>query len=58
MILYGPVRNDFARADTLCGEVGGGWTLEIESFLGPVKWHRDDRRVPYVAQKTRSLRLF
>jgi hypothetical protein len=25
------------RADTLCGKVGGGWALEIESFLGPVK---------------------
>jgi hypothetical protein len=28
------------RADTLRGHVGGGWTLEIESFLGPVKCHR------------------
>ncbi len=29
------------RADTLCGEVGegGGLALEIESFLGPLKWH-------------------
>jgi hypothetical protein len=27
------------RADTL-QQVGGGWPLEIESFLGPVKWHR------------------
>jgi hypothetical protein len=27
------------RADPLGGPVGGGWALEIESFLGPVKWH-------------------
>jgi hypothetical protein len=39
------------RADTLLGEVGGGWALEMESFLGPVKWHRADRRVPFGAQK-------
>jgi len=25
------------RADTLHGQVGGGWALEMESFLGPVK---------------------
>ncbi len=36
----------------LRGQVGGGWALEIESFLGPVKWHRADRRVPFGAQKT------
>ncbi len=33
------------RADTLRGQAGGGWALEIESFLGSVKWHRADRRV-------------
>ncbi len=37
---------------TLRGEVGGGWALEFPSFLGPVKWHRTDRRVPFGAQKT------
>ena len=42
------------RADTLRGQIGGGWTLEMESFLGPVKWHRADRRVPFGAQKTRE----
>ncbi len=26
------------RAYPLQGEVGGGWALEFESFLGPVKW--------------------
>jgi hypothetical protein len=30
------------RADPLRGEVGGGWALDIENFLGPVKWHRAD----------------
>ncbi len=42
------------RADPLRGQVGGGWALEIESFLGPVKWQRSDRRVPFGAQKTRD----
>jgi hypothetical protein len=40
------------RADTLRGEIGGGWPLEIKSFLGAVKWHRADRRVPFGAKKT------
>ncbi len=39
------------QADTLRGQVGGGWVLEMESFLGPVKWHR---RVPFGAQKTQD----
>jgi hypothetical protein len=26
--------------------------MEIESFLGPMKWHRADRRVPVGAQKS------
>jgi hypothetical protein len=33
----------------LQGEVGGGWALEFSSFLGPVKWHLADRRVPFEA---------
>jgi hypothetical protein len=28
------------RADPLRGQVGRGWALEIETFLGPLKWHR------------------
>jgi hypothetical protein len=39
------------RADTLREQVGEGWALKIKNFLGPVKWHRDDRRVPFGAQK-------
>ena len=42
------------RAYPLLAEVGGGWALEFESFLGPVKWHRADRRVPFGAQQTRE----
>jgi hypothetical protein len=42
------------RAYPLRGEVGGGWAMEFESFLGPVKWHRADRQVPFGAQKTRE----
>jgi hypothetical protein len=33
---------------------GRGLGLEFESFLGPAKWHRADRRVPFGAQKTRA----
>jgi hypothetical protein len=38
----------------LRGQVGRGWSLEIESFLGPVKLHQADRRVPFGAQKTQD----
>jgi hypothetical protein len=43
------------RAYQLLGQVGGGWALEFESFLGPVKWHRADRRVPFWAQKAHTV---
>jgi hypothetical protein len=33
---------------------GRGWALEIETFWGPVKWHRVDRRVPLRAQKSKT----
>jgi hypothetical protein len=38
------------RAYPLLELVVGGWALEFESFLGPVKWERADRRVPFGAQ--------
>ncbi len=38
--LNGPVRNALMRANPLGGHVGGGWALEIETFLGLVKWHQ------------------
>ncbi len=43
--LYGPVCNVFDQGDPLRWQVGGGWALEIESFLGPVKWHRADSAI-------------
>jgi hypothetical protein len=54
--LFGPVCNNvmlLMRANPLRGQVGGSWALEIETFLGPVKWHRAVRRVPFGAQKSR-----
>jgi hypothetical protein len=41
-------------ADPLRWQVGGGWALEIKSFLRPVKWHQADWRVPFGAQKTQD----
>jgi hypothetical protein len=38
----------------LRGEVGGGWALEIMTFLGPVQWQRAERRLPFGAQKSRD----
>jgi hypothetical protein len=45
--LYGPVRNVFDACRSIARAVGRGWALESESFLGPVQWHRVDRRVPF-----------
>ncbi len=42
------------RADTLRGQVGGDWALEIDTFLSPIKWHQAIRRVPFWAQRTRN----
>jgi hypothetical protein len=51
MIYTAPCIRFWMRAYTLCGEVGGGWALEFPSFLGPMKWERADRQVPFGAQK-------
>jgi hypothetical protein len=40
MIYTAPCIMFWMRAYPLRGEVGGGWAMEFESFLGPVKWHR------------------
>jgi hypothetical protein len=45
--LYAPNVIVLMRAAPLRGQVGGGWALEVEIFLGPVKWHRAVRRVPF-----------
>jgi hypothetical protein len=55
MIYTAPCIMFWMRAYPLLGEVGGGWALKFESFLGPVKWHRAHRGVPFGAQKTRGL---
>jgi hypothetical protein len=39
MIYTAPCIMFWMRAYPLRGEVGGGWALEFESFLGPVKLH-------------------
>jgi hypothetical protein len=49
MIYTAPCIMFWMRAYPLRGQVGGGCALEIESFLGPVKWHRADSRVPFWA---------
>ncbi len=55
--LYGSVRNVF-DACRYERQVGGGWALEIESFLSPVKWHRADRPVPFGAQSSLGRYVF
>ncbi len=53
LAIYGPMYvMQLLRANSLRGQVEGGWALEIETFLGPVKWHRAVRRVPFGAQKS------
>jgi hypothetical protein len=48
----------------LCGQIHyqgkweGGWALEIEMFLGPVKWHRAVRQVPFWAQTEIVMAVF
>jgi hypothetical protein len=54
MIYTAPCIMFWMRAYPLRGEVGGGWALELPSFLGPVKWERANMRVPFGAQKNRS----
>jgi hypothetical protein len=54
MIYTAPYIMFWMRAYPLRGQVGGSWALEFESFLGPVKWHQTNRRVPFGAQKTRG----
>ncbi len=43
------------RLDPLRGQVAGGWALEIDTFLGPMKLHRAVRRVLFRAQKNREI---
>ncbi len=52
--LHNPIRNAFDADKSILRASGGGGgrTLEIETFLGPVKWHRAVRREPLGAQKS------
>ncbi len=52
--LYSPVHNVLDACKYITRGSGRGWTLEFSSFLGPVKWHRADRRVPFGVKKTRG----
>jgi hypothetical protein len=52
MLYTAPCVMFLMRADPLLGQAGGGSALKNESFLGPVKWHRAERRVPFGDQKT------
>jgi hypothetical protein len=55
---YGPmIYRLLMRASQLRGQVGGGWALEIEILLGPVKWHRALKRVPFGAKKSQIKKL-
>jgi hypothetical protein len=44
------------RTYPLRWQLGGAWALEIKSFLGPMKWHRADRRVPFGTQTVRYIK--
>jgi hypothetical protein len=54
MIYTAPYVMFLMPADPLRGQVGGGKALEIETFFGPVKWHRAVRRVSFGAQRSRD----
>ncbi len=54
MIYSAPYVMLLMRADPLREQVGGGWALEIETFWGPMKWHRAVRQVPSGAQKSQD----
>jgi hypothetical protein len=40
MIYTGPYVMHLMQANQLQRKVGRGWALEVDTFLGPVKWHR------------------
>ncbi len=57
IVIYGPMIYTapyvmiFMRTNPLRGQVGGGWALDTETCLGPVKWHQPVWRVPFGAHK-------
>jgi hypothetical protein len=60
MSIYGPMIYMvlhvmlLTKVNPFRGQKGGGWAREIETFLGPVKWHLAIRRVPFGAQRSRD----
>ncbi len=56
LAIYAPMIYTALRADPLRGQLGGGWALEIETFLDPVKWHRVVTRESFGAPKIRAVR--
>jgi hypothetical protein len=50
--LYSPMRNVLDVCISITRGSGRGLGPGIQEFLGPVKWHRADRRVPFGSQKT------
>ncbi len=48
--LYGPTRNAFDAGKSITRASGRGLGPGNRDFLGPVKWHRAVRRVPFGAQ--------
>ncbi len=54
MIYTAPTHNVLGACISITRGSGRGLGHGIREFLGPVKWHRADRRVPFGAQKTPS----
>jgi hypothetical protein len=52
--LYGPVYNFSDAGRYIAWASGMGLGPGNGEFLGPVKWHRADRRVPFEAQNSHS----
>jgi hypothetical protein len=50
--LYSPVHNVLDAFISNTRASGRELGTRIREFLGPVKWQRDDRRVPFGAQPT------
>jgi hypothetical protein len=48
--LYSPVHNVLDACISITKGSGRGLGPGFESFFGPVKWHRADRRVPFGAR--------
>jgi hypothetical protein len=52
--LYSPDHNVLDACISITRASGRGLGPGIREFLGPLKWHRVDRRVPFVTLKRRG----